>query len=164
MNSLIIEKPSLAPLPSRLGWGVATAFFWAVWVYLWMPLVTLVFWLFGVRLFGTFVDHTLQTDWRKFAHLVVIYAVVVCAMGGALLVWARIEFMRFRSVNRRTKPVPVSVEEVAEYVNLPVADLIQWTHARRILAYHDSHGAVVGGASIPDADAANFQDNATRAA
>jgi len=145
MQTLIIEKPSLAPLPKRLGWGVVTALFWVVWVYLWMPLVTLLFWLSGFRLFDRFVDQTVQTDWREFADLVAIYAVVVCVMGGGLLVWARIEYMRFRNVNRRTKPVPVSVEEVAEYAGLPVEELVQWTQARRIKAYHDNDGRVVGG-------------------
>lgn len=116
-----------------------------LWVYLWLPLLTLLAWMFGVRLFGDLAGSGSDRELHEFGHLVVIYAAVVCIMGGSLLTWARIEFLRFRNVNRRTRPTPVSVEEVAEYASLPVEELGKWTQSNRLVIYHDSHGRVIGG-------------------
>lgn len=123
-----------------------------LWVYLWQPLLTLLAWIFGVRLFGDLAGSGSSRELHEFGHLIVVYAAVICVMGGSLLTWARIEFIRFRNVNRRTRPTPVSVEETAEYAGLPVEELNKWVQSNRLVIYHDAHGHVIGGeAQLADA-------------
>lgn len=146
MKNLIFEKPSLAPLPHRLGWAFFTALFWILWVYLWLPLVTVVVWVGGFYAYGDYYTTVrMQREVEAFRHLVLIYIGVICVMGGSLLAWARVEFMRFHKVNRRTKPIPVSAEELAIYALLPTETVGKWQAARRVVMHHDEHGHVTGG-------------------
>lgn len=145
MKKLIFEKPSLAPLPHRIGWGFFTAFFWMVWVYLWMPLVTLAFWATGLIAYGGYLDNNFYAELSELEHTAFYYSVVVCILGSSLLLWARIEFLRFHKVNRRSRPVAVVTAELAEYAKLPVHVMENLKHARRVTAHHDAHGHVTGG-------------------
>lgn len=150
MKSLIFEKPSLAPLPHRIGWTFFTAFFWMVWIYLWMPLVTLCLWAFGFMAYGGYIGYNVSKELQELERTAFLYTITICILGGSLLLWARIEFLRFHNVNRRTRPVPVKTDEIAEYADLPVEDLATWENSRRMVAYHDSHGHVIGGeADLP---------------
>lgn len=145
MTNLIFEKPSLSPLPQRVGWTFFTAFFWLVWAYLWMPLVTLAIWMLGFYAYGDYIDRNVERRVGEVGHLAIVYTSVVCALGGSLLLWARIEFVRFHDVNRRTRPEPVGIDEIALYAQLPVEEVSSWSHARRLVLHHDSHGRVLSG-------------------
>lgn len=140
MKELIFEKPSLAPLPQRVGWAFFTALFWIVWAYLWMPLITLVAWAFGLHAYTGYFDNNEFFQLHQMEHIAILYTSIVGMMGGSLLLWARIEFLRFHNVNRRSVPVPVSVDELARHASLPEAQLRDWTVARRVIAHHDNHG------------------------
>jgi biofilm PGA synthesis protein PgaD len=143
MKNLIFEKPSLAPLPQRVGWAFFTALFWILWVYLWMPLITLITWALGLHAYTGFFEDNEFFQMRQMGHIAILYTSVVCVMGGSLLLWARIEFLRFHNVNRRSIPVPVTVEELAKYAALPEETLRGWTNARRVVVRHDNQGHVI---------------------
>ncbi|MBS0308757.1 MAG: poly-beta-1,6-N-acetyl-D-glucosamine biosynthesis protein PgaD [Proteobacteria bacterium] len=145
MKQLIFEKPSLAPLPNRIGWTFFTAFFWMIWGYLWMPLVTLILWAMGVMAYVGYGEYNVGQEWQQLGKTMLVYLAVIATLGGSLLGWARIEFMRFHNVNRRTRPEQVSTEELAAYANLPATDLAEWKNARRVVAFHDAHGHVIRG-------------------
>ncbi|HEY8102736.1 MAG TPA: poly-beta-1,6-N-acetyl-D-glucosamine biosynthesis protein PgaD [Burkholderiaceae bacterium] len=143
MKNLIFEKPSLSPLPQRVGWAFFTALFWIIWVYLWMPLITLITWALGLHAYTGFFESNEFFQMHQMGHLAILYTAVVCVMGSSLLLWARIEFLRFHNVNRRSIPVPVKVEELAKYASLPEETLRGWTNARRVVVHHDNHGHVI---------------------
>ena len=140
MKTLIFEKPSLSPLPNRLGWAFFTAFFWIVWVYLWMPLITLGIWALGFEAIGSYFQPNSKSELGKMKHLAIQYLSVIAVLGGSLLVWARIEFMRFRNVNRRTRPVPTQVEELASFAQVATETMADLSSVRRMLVHHDEHG------------------------
>ncbi|MBI1890650.1 MAG: poly-beta-1,6-N-acetyl-D-glucosamine biosynthesis protein PgaD [Burkholderiales bacterium] len=146
MKDLIFEKPSLAPLPQRVGWAFFTALFWILWIYLWLPLITLFVWIGGFYSYGDYyADVKMQNEIGSLRHLIAIYTIVILAMGASLLLWARIEFIRFHKVNRRSRPVPVTAEELAAYASLPQQEVAAWQSTRRVVMQHDDHGHVVGG-------------------
>lgn len=148
MKDLIFEKPSLAPLPHRLGWAFFTALFWVLWIYLWLPLVTIIAWTAGFYAYGDYyINAKMQHEFTALRHILSAYLIVIIVMGSSLLLWARIEFMRFSKVNRRTKPVPVTVEELAFYASVAPAEVAGWQDTRRVVMHHDEHGHVVGGAT-----------------
>lgn len=146
MNNLIFEKPSLAPLPHRLGWAFFTALFWLIWIYLWMPLITLAAWALGLQAYLGYFEGNVLFEAQGMGRLAIAYSAVVGVMGGALLLWARIEFLRFHNVNRRSVPQPVKVEEMAEFAKLPAQNVQNWTTARRVMVHHDKNGDVI----LPD--------------
>ena len=144
MKQLIFTDPSLAPLRQRFGWALVTAFFWVAWIYLWLPLVTLLFWMLGIKSFYYLnILGGPNKNVTELAKLGVIYVCVIVALGGALLLWARLEFLRFRNVNRRTPPVPASVADLAQYALQEPSSIEKWQRGRRLLVHHDEHGQVV---------------------
>ncbi|MGV8898091.1 MAG: poly-beta-1,6-N-acetyl-D-glucosamine biosynthesis protein PgaD [Burkholderiaceae bacterium] len=141
MKILIFEKPSLAPMSNRIGWAFVTAFFWFVWVYLWMPLITLCLWALGFDAFSDYFQGRSSHRMEEMKHLFVIYLGVIAVLGGGLLAWARTEFIRFRDVHRRTRPLPTQVEELASFAQVATATMVDLAAARRMVAHHDVHGS-----------------------
>ena len=140
MKTLIFEKPHLSPLPNRIGWAFFTAFFWIIWVYLWMPLITLVIWSLGFKFYDATFLHNTRSELIDLRNLFVLYLSIIVTLGGSLLLWARTEYMRFRNVHRRTRPLAVSVEELAQFANIPPARMNELSTVRRMTAHHDEHG------------------------
>lgn len=139
---MIIDHPSLVPLHSRLGWSCVTALFWAVWLYLWMPLATLAGWSFGFYQ----AHHYFQWEQQvlELKRLLALYSIVIAAFGGSLLAWALSEYMRFRNKRRRSPAVPVRPQDLARHAGVPAEELASWQTLRCAVAHHDDHGALVG--------------------
>jgi biofilm PGA synthesis protein PgaD len=140
MKNLIIEKPDLVPLTNRIGWGLFTALFWIIWIYLWMPLITLFMWYLGFDFYGRLFLHNSPSQLVELHHIFLLYSSVVAALGGSLLLWARTEFMRFRNVHRRAPSKAVEIEELAQYAHQDVVTMTELNNVRRMVAYHDEHG------------------------
>lgn len=140
MKTLIIEKPLLSPLPNRIGWMFFTALFWMVWIYLWMPLITLFFWWFGFSLFDKYFLHSTINESSDIKRMFFIYLLIVIALGGSLLTWAGTEFMRFHYLHRRNKPLPVDAKELANLIQIPTDKMAELSLARRMTAHHDENG------------------------
>jgi poly-beta-1,6-N-acetyl-D-glucosamine biosynthesis protein PgaD len=68
----------------------------------------------------------------------------VACLGGSLLLWARVEYLRFRNVHRRATPTSATIEELAVYVEVAVDDLRSWQNERCLVARHDEHGNLLG--------------------
>lgn len=141
--SLIIDHPKEVPLPRRVGWGFVTFLFWMLWFYLWVPLITFVAWALGLN--QAFNVFQWENDVMELKRLVVIYILIIAALGSCLLLWAFSEFMRFRNLNRRTKPTSVRTEECAAYAEVRAKDMEAWQKSRSMIAFHDDHGELIDG-------------------
>ena len=111
---LIIERPDLQSRSQRLISTTLTAFFWALWLYLWLPVVALVGW----------------------------YAVCIVALAGSLIVWALYNIFRFRGRERRKARPLVRVGQVAEHVGVEPDTLLAWQRARILHVMHDEAGRI----------------------
>ncbi|PID65357.1 MAG: poly-beta-1,6-N-acetyl-D-glucosamine biosynthesis protein PgaD [Gammaproteobacteria bacterium] len=64
LRELIIEDKAAVTWPRKLTELSVSTFFWAIWVALWIPLISFLAWLFGVRLLSTSIweakDYSLQ--------------------------------------------------------------------------------------------------------
>jgi len=139
--SLIIDQPLLIPLSRRIGWGSVTIAFWGIWVYLWLPFVTLAAWALGFH--QASAQFTWTQDAAELQRLFILYIVIVAWLGGALLLWARIEYLRFRNVNRRAVPSAATLDELAVYASLDADDMRAWQDERCLVASHDENGNMV---------------------
>lgn len=139
---LIIDQSSLVPVSNRLGWGAITAVFWAVWVYLWLPLITLAAWSFGFYQAHAYFHWEDQVAELK--RLMGVYSVVVTALGSILLLWALSEYMRFHNKHRRTAAPPVSPKDLADQCGVSALDVAAWQKQRCLVAYHDDNGGFIG--------------------
>lgn len=97
---LIIEDPGLQSTGQKVLYGTLTVVFWALWIYLWLPLITLLGWSFGVV---RFVDIMMVHEGlAALGKVLWIYLLVIAVLGGGLILWALYNWLRFAGKERRT--------------------------------------------------------------
>lgn len=118
----LINSPSL-----RLGsfqrslFGVMTFLAWSVYIYLWIPLLTLLLWLLGFR--TTYLQIYLQ---QQVVNLWLIGVLALFALGCALLLlgWAEYNRRRFAGLDRRGRQADVDLPEMAAGLGARTEDVI----------------------------------------
>lgn len=101
-DDLIIERPDLQSWPLILGSRMVTALMWGLYVYLWLPLLTLLGWALGMD--SAYEQMIALGGYQIVLGLWLFFAAVILIMGGLLLGWARLNFYRFRGPDRRQLP------------------------------------------------------------
>jgi biofilm PGA synthesis protein PgaD len=152
---LIIERPERQSSRQRWLYGVMTLGFWLIYIYLWLPLITLAGWTFGVwRGYDILV---LAEGFRAFRTLLVWYGLGIGVFTGSLVLWAGYNIVRFRGVDRRQPALPLELGEQAAYYGVPAGALAAWRQERILVVCHVGHGrlSVVTPQPAPDAVAAS---------
>jgi len=133
-DSRLIQKPgSQHPLP-RTVWGVITGAFWLAYLYLWMPVLTLVLWLLGLR---TVASELYLRTHEVDPFLMLALPATAAAVVALLLVWAEYNRWRFAGsdAERRTRPADVPLEDVAQSLGAS-AEVAQALNAGRVSVLH----------------------------
>ena len=138
-SPLVVDRPELQRNPQRLVYSVLTLVAWVVWVYLWLPLVTLVAWYFGLRIF---LREIVIPDPRTMVTVGVVYGLVVLVLGGSLLVWSRYNVRRFRDRERREEVSPLSDQAISEWFGIPGETLAAFRSESSLTVHLDEHGQV----------------------
>lgn len=139
-DDLIIERPDLQTWPLLLGSRLFTAAMWALYVYLWLPLFTLLAWALGIRV--AYQQMVEFGGYRVVLDLWLTFAVVILLLGGALLVWARINFYRFRGGERRQGVGPTDRDRLAADFLLSLQQLETLEDSGRIHIDHHPNGDI----------------------
>mgnify|MGYP000412748548 CR=1 FL=1 len=115
-SELIISKPEQLTNIQRWGDFTATMVFWALIFYLWQPLISIIAWSFGVKLF---YEHMIVLGGTEKLLLIVgMYAFYVAILGGLLILWAKTNRWRFKDkCNRKVAP-GVTDEMIADHYML----------------------------------------------
>lgn len=121
---------SRRPLPPGLV-SLLTVGFWAVWLYLAMPLVSLLLWVFGVRLF---LWEIAKDDYGGLRSSLVAYSSILLVLVGLLALWITWNVVRYGgSRDRRTiKQVEATDEEVRKAFRLDDS-LLEEMRAERLV-------------------------------
>lgn len=135
-DSRLIRKPYAQPRLKRAAWGFVTAAFWGLYIYLWLPLVTLILWLLGVRT-AFFELYTRQHQVEPFLIVAIPVMAAVCAL--ALIGWAEYNRWRFASQDRRSPQEDVGVDEVAERLGASLALASQLGQSKVSLLHMNDH-------------------------
>lgn len=139
-NPLIIDRPDLQAWEQKAFFGALTAAFWMLWVFLWLPLVTLLGWLFfGFR----FQLHMINLDgYQGFLDLLKIYALIILVMNGALIAWAKYNHLRFRGMDRRKEVAPPSIGDLAMQQGQTLQTISDWQSYQVMTVQHDAQGVI----------------------
>ncbi len=139
-RELIIESPGLQrPLPRGM-WAIATAFFWFGWFWLWLPLLSIIGWAFGVyTVFDQFVVHW---GYIELLRLLPYYLLVIGTSGLLLVGWSLLQYYRFHGKERRRGFPVVTRADIAKGLGLAPETTEPWVRARRMVAHHDENGRV----------------------
>lgn len=133
-DSRLIQKPGAQDAWPRTLWGVVTGAFWLAYLYLWIPVATLVMWLLGIRRTASEL-YLREHGVDPFLMLVLpATAAVVVAM---LLIWAEYNRWRFATAKgeRRGAQPTVGLDEVANHLGAS-AEVAQALNQGRISVLH----------------------------
>src|SRR5271168_4628907 len=112
MKELIIDRPDLQTARQRVLFGSMTVFFWAIWIYLWLPILALIGWSLGLTI--AYEQMVVLNGYAGLLHLLKFYLAVILCLGATLLFWAYYNFVRFRGVNRRTHAAIVGIPMLSQ--------------------------------------------------
>ena len=129
------------PLPTGL-LALLTVLFWGVWLYLVLPLVSLLLWVFGVRFL---VEQIRRGGYEVLLGSLISYGVVLAVLVGLLALWIAWNVVRYGgSHDRRTvKRAEVSDAAVQEAFRLDDSLLSVLRDQRLVRADLDGDGCVV---------------------
>lgn len=110
-NAPLIDRPDSASRRRRTAYGMITAIAWALYVYLWLPLVTLLAWVLGART-GYAQLYLAQERIDPFVILSLPLIALVC--GAVLVAWAEYNRARFADADARRRAPAVAANDVAD--------------------------------------------------
>ena len=137
MRSLIINAPGLQTMRQRFASSFVTLIFWGVWIYLWLPLVSLLAWMVGIDLF--YQQMIVQSGYQSVFELVGWFALVILFMAVTLLGWARYNQFLFRGKDRRKNVKAVEIVEIADRFQVNVFQLREWRRSKRLTIHLNDH-------------------------
>ncbi|HMD75532.1 MAG TPA: poly-beta-1,6-N-acetyl-D-glucosamine biosynthesis protein PgaD [Steroidobacteraceae bacterium] len=141
MKALIIDRPGLQTARQRLFFGSMTVVFWALWIYLWLPILAVIGWALGFKI--AYYEMVVKNGYVGLLHLLGFYATVILCLGASLLLWAYYNLARFRGVMRRKSIPSSSSPSIAERYRVEPEVLAAWMRARRLVLHHDADGQLM---------------------
>lgn len=137
---LIIERPDLQSRPQRVMSMGLTVLFWAVWAYLWLPVLALLGWFFGASRF--YEEMVVQEGERAVLEMLGWYGIAVALLAGSLVCWALYNLARFRGRDRRAAHPRIALTQIAEQARVTPDALLRWQQARVLHVGHDAAGRI----------------------
>jgi biofilm PGA synthesis protein PgaD len=141
MRDFIIDKPQWQTARQRAVFGSVTVLFWAIWIYLWLPVLAIIGWLLGIDI--TYREMVMKLGYVELVDDLGLYSLVIFCLGGSLLIWAYYNYFRFRGVERRKERPRVTPEETSARYQIAPEELRRWTHATRLVIHHGADGRVI---------------------
>ena len=127
-EAIVIQRPERQSGAQKALFGVVTITLWVAWAFLWLPLVTLGAWAYGIRDALTQL-HLMDpiTDGGD------IYVVLTVALVTAVIFtsWSAYNYARFVGKQKRRGNTPVGVAETAAKIGAHADDAIRMQGTRR---------------------------------
>lgn len=135
-----IDRPDLQGKRQRGLLGLLNLIGWMIWVYLFVPLFTLLAWLFGYYRVDHYVIHDAQNDALEQLEILLV---MIIFMNLALLAWAMYNYLRFYDNERRSKAANVSNSQIAHFYELDTAQVEAAQQQQLLTFYYDDHGKII---------------------
>lgn len=135
----IIYRPDLQPPARRALFSGITFVAWLMWFYLFLPLLSVAAWWFGIESFRQYMF-----DPARSGYLLTLtgYAIVVAVTALTIVGWSRYNQIRFGGPDRRRPLPPVSNEMMQEKFQLDADMLEQVQRAKTIKLTFGEGGAL----------------------
>ncbi|MFQ5470469.1 MAG: poly-beta-1,6-N-acetyl-D-glucosamine biosynthesis protein PgaD [Gammaproteobacteria bacterium] len=140
MKPPVIDVPGLQSLKQKYIYSTLTFIFWLLWFYLWLPMISLMAWVFGIDLFRTHMF--LNEGLAALIDLLGLYGVTIALIALGLGVWAIYNYTRFRNKQRRQTINELGTVEQAEFYDVDLSRLQSWQQLPRMYILHDVDGNI----------------------
>lgn len=132
-----IDKPEYVK-NKTVGYGLM-AVGWTLWMWLFLPILTLLFWWFeGSTIYEQVLIHQEPASGLSLLKIIFVIGILI----GCLLVWASYNWVRFNGRERRKTPEPVSTEQLASSFKVEAADIETLRAANNITLHYDENGVL----------------------
>ena len=135
----IIYRPDLQSRSQRWFYRMLTTGAWVVWVYRFLPLISIVAWGLGIDYFARYM---LEPGGAGYLFTLTTYTVVIAASALIIVGWSRYNQIRSRRYNRRSQPQPVSDEMIQERFFVSADDLARIHDSKIMVLELDDDGHV----------------------
>jgi biofilm PGA synthesis protein PgaD len=127
-EAIVIQRPERQSHAQKAVFGLVTVTLWVVWACLWLPLVTLGAWAYGIRDALTHL-HLMDpiTDGGDI-HIVLLVAVATAVIFTA---WSGYNYARFVGKQKRRGNQPVGIAETAAKIGAHTEEAIRLQGTRR---------------------------------
>jgi biofilm PGA synthesis protein PgaD len=120
-QNMHFEAPEALTPQERARDTLITAVLWGVYLYLWVPLVSLLAWALG---FEFAYDVMVRAGGaRDLLPILQEYAVVVSIILSAFTIWSVSNRLRFKHLTRRSRRTPVSDQSLSEYFGVSIEQI-----------------------------------------
>jgi len=137
---LIIDKPDLKSMPLLFGEGLLTVLFWGIWFYLWLPIISMLAWWFGFKLF---YRHMVELGgFNGFIQFLDVFFFGVFFLCGALALWSFYNLKRYGSYNRRNHVLKTDMNKMAGYHNISIQKLQKTQFSKHVSFSFDSDNLI----------------------
>lgn len=135
MSEHIIERPELQAPAVRAFFGMLTVVLWTTYVYLLLPLATLLAWYFGYS--AVYEEMVMRRGWASLVELIGFYALIVLVMGVIQVGWASVNWARFYGERDRRRLRERQVDmEIDRMFMMDTAEFPVWLNAKRLVVHH----------------------------
>jgi len=117
-----------------------TFLFWMAYLYLWQPLVSLIAWGLGWKLF--YNNMIVLGGYEVLLGVVKFYLIVITILGGGLIVWGRVNQWRFRGKGSREFSNEVDVDKLHEEFSINESQLTQIQSSSSVKVKLKSDGSI----------------------
>ncbi len=164
-EQILIDAPHMVSRARRMADAAVTGLLWALYSYLWAPLISLLAWLLG---FEFAYDVLVRAGGMALLKdVILVYGTTILGIISSIIVWSLVNKIRFAHRERRHALDPVSDEEVAEFYAIDAQQLGVMRNSRVVRLAHDELGVIqaVAAEELPgwpsDATTAGHLDTAS---
>lgn len=135
MNEIVINRPELQRPAARVFFSAVTAVFWTFYLYLMLPLATLIAWYVGFTV--VYEEMLMRRGWESLLNLLGVYALIVLLIGAFQVGWALLNLFRFRGKRDRRRLHERFVDmNTADMFLADTTEYPQWKMAKRLVVSH----------------------------
>ena len=135
MNELVIDRPELQTPFARAFYNALTVVMWTFYIYLLLPLVTLLAWYVGFT--AVYEEMVMRRGWEALVQLLGWYSLIILLIALVQVGWASINWARFCGTrDRRRLRERKVVMEVKQMFLVDTTDMAAWQNAKRLVVHH----------------------------
>ena len=140
-DNLYIQAPEMLSAPERTRDSVVTAIMWMFYLYLWVPLLSLMAWLLG---FEFAYDVMIRSGGAiNLASVLLIYGAIIGVIFCVVTTWSLLNRFRFRGITRRRRMPPVSDRDMADYFEIKMKSVRELRASQSVNVDFDETGKLL---------------------
>lgn len=144
MNEHVIDRPELQAPAMRAFFSAVTVVMWSFYIYLLLPLATLIGWYVGFT--AVYEEMVMRRGWEALLQLLGWYSLIVLLIALAQVGWASINWARFKGNRDRRRLSERKVDMGVKHMFLTDLDRhADWQNAKRLVVHHhETEHKIVG--------------------